>query len=114
SGDPPMVALVHNLGRRPDDPSPAAALERRYLRGVDGIIAVCEATLADVRAAGGGGSAVVARPGRDHVPALAPAAAGRPPRLLFAGTVMPHKGVLRLLEALAPLGDAAWSLDVVG
>jgi glycosyltransferase involved in cell wall biosynthesis len=55
---------------------------------------------------------VVARPGRDHVPAGPNQAPPGPLRVLFVGTVMKHKGLERLLEALAPL--EGWSLDVVG
>lgn len=43
----PVVALVHNLGARDEA---ARALERRYLLGVDGVVAVCRHTLAEVQA----------------------------------------------------------------
>src|SRR5882672_8623344 len=49
----PVVALVHNLGSL--EPlgrgrALARAVEHRYLRTVDGIVAVCESTLRDARA----------------------------------------------------------------
>jgi glycosyltransferase involved in cell wall biosynthesis len=111
----PAVALVHNLGH--PGPGARAAIERRYLSRVAGVVAVCRQTLADVEAlVGRAVPAVVARAGRDH---LAPAAIdveGRAHqgelRILTIGTVMAHKGLHRLLAALAPL--SGWSLDVAG
>jgi glycosyltransferase involved in cell wall biosynthesis len=122
-GAVPVVALVHNLGVAPGEKRAwmRAAVERRYLRGVDGAIAVCAATLADVRAvAGAEVPGVVARAGRDHLaPVMDDAAVNSrsrepgPLRLLFVGTVMPHKGLHRLLDALVS-STAAFTLDVAG
>ena len=108
----PVVALVHNLSRPPGTSSLAALIERRYFATVDGVIAVCDDTLAGVRAVAGPVRGVVARAGRDHVPARPAQPPPGPLRLLFVGTVMPHKGLERLLQALAPL--QGWTLDVVG
>jgi glycosyltransferase involved in cell wall biosynthesis len=108
----PVIALVHNLSCRPGTPSLRAAIERRYFDRVDGVIAVCEATLAEVRAHTGA-PAVVARPGRDHFTGDERSPRTGPLRLLFVGAVMPHKGLHRLLAALAPL-RLDWTLDVVG
>jgi glycosyltransferase involved in cell wall biosynthesis len=123
----PVVALVHNLGGRDE---PARAIERRYLLGVDGVVAVCRHTLAEVRAlcasplgSSAAAGALAARtlvlpPGRDHLGADDPAAvaaraSGRGPlRVLFVGAIAPHKGLHRLLDAW-PAGLAA-RLDVVG
>jgi glycosyltransferase involved in cell wall biosynthesis len=107
----PVVALVHNLGH---GGGMSRAVERRYLRGVAGVVAVCRRTLADVDAlVGRAVPSVVARAGRDHVSVGAgvPAPAGEL-RVVMSATVMPHKGLHRLLAALAPL--PAWSLDVAG
>jgi glycosyltransferase involved in cell wall biosynthesis len=114
---PPVVALVHNLTHPPGAPrSLPAAVERQYFSTVAGVIAVCENTLAEVRAVAGPRPAVVARAGGDHVPAAGaelPRFEG-PLRLLFVGTVMPHKGLHRLFEALAPLPASSFALEVVG
>ena len=122
-----VVALVPNLGSGPPDGARTslswrARLERRYLDAVDGVIAVCERTLADVRAlARHEVPAVIVKPGRDHVaPAVSDALldersrAPGPLRVLFAGAVAPHKGLHRLLDALARAPDGALTLDVVG
>ena len=108
----PIVALVHNLGAPPGTGSLPALIERHYFATVGGVIAVCANTLTEVRAVAGDLPGVVARPGRDHVPASANQAPAGPLRLLFVGTVMRHKGLERLLDALAPL--QGWSLDVAG
>jgi glycosyltransferase involved in cell wall biosynthesis len=111
--DRPIVALVHNLTCPPGTVSLPAAIERRYFQTVDGVIAVCADSLAQAHVLAPALPGVVARPGRDHVPAEVPRRAEGPLRLLFVGTVMPHKGLHRLLDALAPL-PPRWSLDVVG
>jgi glycosyltransferase involved in cell wall biosynthesis len=108
----PVVALVHNLTCPPGTRTLPALLERQYFATVDGVIAVCENTLAEVRAVAGPVRGMVARAGRDHVPARAAVVQTGPLRLLTVGTVLPHKGLERLLEALAPL--EGWTLDVVG
>jgi glycosyltransferase involved in cell wall biosynthesis len=108
----PVVALVHNLTCPPGTRTLPALLERQYFGTVDGVIAVCESSLAEVRAVAGPLRGVVARAGRDHVPARAARVRPGPLRLLFVGTVLPHKGLERLLDALAPL--EGWTLDVVG
>jgi glycosyltransferase involved in cell wall biosynthesis len=108
----PVVALVHNLSWPPGTRSLPALIEQQYFAGVDGVIAVCDNTLAEVRAIAGPLPGVVARAGRDHVPAGPARPPPGPLRLLFVGTVMPHKGLARLLAALAPLDG--WTLDVVG
>jgi glycosyltransferase involved in cell wall biosynthesis len=125
----PVVALVHNLAStapRARRRLVAAAIERRYLRTVDGVVAVCESTLRDVRAPlVRDVPAVVAPAGRDHVPAPRPdadavAARARAPgplRVLWSAAVVPGKGLHRLLEALARAGrspelDVAGALDV--
>ncbi|HEY7373153.1 MAG TPA: glycosyltransferase family 4 protein [Polyangia bacterium] len=121
------LALVHNL-RSAQPGEPLAALkrriERRYLRGVGGVVAVCARTLGDVRAlAGGDVAGVVVHPGRDHVApdvdAGAAAARAREPgplRLLHVAAVRPAKGLARLLDALslARARGADCVLDVVG
>ena len=123
----PVVALVHNLahpsrgGHRP----PGAALERRYLRTVDAIVAVCDSTLRDARASlERDVPTVVAPSGRDHLPAALPTAAAvaarahatGPLRVLSSAAVTRGKGVHRLLDVLAQTTtvelDVAGALDV--
>jgi glycosyltransferase involved in cell wall biosynthesis len=120
----PVVGLVHNLANPPGVRGPRlrAAIERRYLSELDAVIAVCDATLADVRAvAGPPRASVVARAGRvEPAPAIDVATVerrsqeGGPLRLLVSGTVMRHKGLLRLVEALAALPAGSFTLDVAG
>jgi glycosyltransferase involved in cell wall biosynthesis len=96
--------------------------ERAYLRGVDGIIAVCASTAADARACAGRDLVThVAYAGRDGVgPAVemnaatvvARAHAPGPLRVVFVGQVAPHKGLHRLLPALAEAEGV--TLDVAG
>jgi glycosyltransferase involved in cell wall biosynthesis len=124
-----VVALVHNLqSLQPRERLVAlkARVERRYLRGVDGVIAVCRQTLSDVRAlAGTAGPAMIAYPGRDHVaPAVdeefvrSRSAEPGPLRVLHVASVVPAKGLYRLIRsmgiALAADPDVGLSLDVVG
>ena len=63
------VALVHNLAceqPRARLRGLTALVERRFLAGVDGTIAVCQRTLAGVHALGGDRApGLIARPGRD-------------------------------------------------
>jgi glycosyltransferase involved in cell wall biosynthesis len=122
----PVVALVHNLSgaspRRPGG-AVAAAIERRYLRSVDGLVAVCESTLREARAPLlRDVPAVVAPAGRDHLPARRPdaaavaarARAAGPLRVLCPAAVVRSKGAHRLLEAMARAGHASLELDLAG
>jgi glycosyltransferase involved in cell wall biosynthesis len=123
---PRVIALVHNLAcRQPATRQRWArtALERAYLRGVDGVAAVCASTRADVeQLVCGAAPSVIARAGRDHLAAMEAAAViARAPepgplRVLFAGTVTPAKGLHRLVDTLAELvrdGDDV-TVDVAG
>src|SRR5450432_940410 len=123
----PIVALVHNLAHvQPStrNRSVARALERRYLRAVDGIVAVCGSTLRDARAPlERDVPTVVASAGRDHVPAARPDAAAvaarahasGPLRVLSSAAVIRAKGLHRLLEALALAAPGSTiELDVAG
>jgi glycosyltransferase involved in cell wall biosynthesis len=122
----PVIALVRNLAvgaPRSRGPSLGAAIERRYLRTVDGLVAVCETTLRDARAPLVRDVPVVVAPaGRDHLPAARPdagavAARARAPgplRVLFASSVVPEKGLHRVLEAVGHTGRLSIELDVAG
>ncbi len=114
----PIVALVHNLACEQPSTRRRAwvdALESAYLRTVDGVVAVCERTLDSVLArAPAGCPSVVAYPGRDHVVVdcrreqiLARAHEPGPLRVLFLAQVAPHKGLHRLVDAVAGLPASA-------
>jgi glycosyltransferase involved in cell wall biosynthesis len=142
---PARVALVHNLrSRQPRESLRAvkARVERRYLRDVDALMAVCQSTLDDARALAGGPAGgpgpgfptLVVHPGRDHVApdvdnarVAARAAQPGPLRILHVASGVPAKGLDRLLDACAlalaePRGylgadfgsDFDFTLDVVG
>ncbi len=120
-----VVSLVHNLSSvQPSTRGRAIvrAGERFHFAGVDAAIAVCRATLDDVRACGGGSlPAHVALAGGDHVTPIEDDRLERranetgPLRLVFAGTVAPHKGLHRLLPILGRLRSTFdLHLDVAG
>lgn len=120
-----VVALVHLIESA--DPTAAATpadravrrlVERRYLRSVDAAVATSRHTEL-LTADYGGVPTTVAHPAGRVEGAGTPAgvAARRarqgPLRVLFVGALVPRKGVLVLLDALAGL-DAEWSARVVG
>lgn len=122
----PIVTLVHLL--RCSEPHPAwsrriyEAVERKYLKTVDGAIFNCHTTRAAVRQLVGRDiPGVVAYPGRDHLNhefSLAEVAqrASRPGplRVIFLANVIPGKGLNTLIEALGRLTRGSWRLTVVG
>jgi glycosyltransferase involved in cell wall biosynthesis len=122
----PVIALVHNLASaapRGQGKRLGGAIERRYLRTVDGLVAVCDSSLRDARAPLVRDIPFVVAPaGRDHVPATRPdaaavAARARAPgslRVLSSAAVVRAKGLHRLLDALAHAGRADVELDVAG
>lgn len=136
----PRIALVHNLrSRQPGErwTRVKAEIERRYLAGVDGMIAVCSSTLDDARtllargrvrgrrideaSARAAPAAVVVHPGRDHVRpdlsgdvVVARSREGGPLRVLHVAALARHKGLLRLLGVLARKPRFDFRLDVVG
>jgi glycosyltransferase involved in cell wall biosynthesis len=106
------VGLVHNLTcEQPTTRARAAVdvIETAYLRGLAGVVSVCRATQRAVDARRGQvGPSAVAEPGRDHLagPLSAQAVKARaeapgPLSVLFLAQVAPHKGLHRLLAALA-------------
>ena len=119
-----IVSLVHNLACR--QPSTRQAwlvgrCERAYLGSVDGVVAVSESTLSDVRLVGPPVQAVVAYAGRDHLGSAvdeaavaARAAAPGPLRVICVGIVAPHKGAHRLLAALSQLPGRDIVVDLAG
>ena len=125
-GGCPIVSIVHILrvDERPDARLGAmyAAVERRYLRGVDAAVFSCSAVRASAEALVRGPlRGVVARPCADH---LGPAAdegdirrrarTDGPLRIVSVANVVPRKGLHVLLEALRRLPAKLWRLTVAG
>ena len=126
-GGPILVALVHQV--LCDEPRARwrnrflRLVERAYLTSVDGFIHNSETTRRTVTALVGrhGRPQVIAYPAGDRLgsPLSAEVISQRairpgPLELLFLGNVIPRKGLLPLLEALAGVDRKLWRLTVVG
>ncbi|MBI5552480.1 MAG: glycosyltransferase family 4 protein [Desulfobacterales bacterium] len=123
---PPVVALVHHILCKETRPRWRNMLlsiaERSFLASVDGFILNSETTRRTVAAlVGHHRPQVVAYPAGDRFgsPPSADAIGLRarrpgPLELLFLGHVIPRKGLLPLLEALAGIDRDVWRLSVVG
>jgi glycosyltransferase involved in cell wall biosynthesis len=123
---PPLIAIVHHLMCR--EPRPwwqnwlLTLVERRYLASVDGFIFNSKTTGKAVTALVGEHSPhVVAYPAGDRcgnplsVDSISQRARQSGPlQLLFLGIVIPRKGLLPLLSALAGVDRELWRLTVVG
>jgi glycosyltransferase involved in cell wall biosynthesis len=123
---PIVVAMIHHLlcrePRRRWQNAMLAVTERRYLSSVDGFIHNSETTRRTVAAlVGGDRPEVVAYPAGNRFGnslstktidqrTLGPG----PLELLFLGMVIPRKGLLPLLSALAQVDRGIWRLSVVG
>ncbi len=137
----PLISVVHHLRSSEQHPRRLQplyrAVERAYLRTVDGFIFNSRTTRQAVAALRGereedkGGSenlapldGVIAYPAADHLPAPNEGAAEElisargsddgPLRILFVGNLIPRKGLRHLITALSRLPKAGWLLDVVG
>lgn len=122
----PVISLVHHL--RSSESRPGwqnrffRAIERQYLRSLDGFIFNSRTTEAAVTAlAGTGKPSLVAFPPTDRFgPGLTEAQvrlraeAPGPLRLLFLGNLIARKGLHTLLEALRRLPGGDFRLEVVG
>ncbi len=123
----PIVSIVHHL--RCSEARPAWQnrfyrwIEQRYLASVDAFVFNSQTTRAAVEnLIGVPAHSIVAYPGGDRLPCdLSPehiAARAKQPgplRILFAGNVIPRKGLHTLIEALARLPERhRWQLDVAG
>lgn len=121
-----VVALVHHVlcrePRRRWQNWVLAIAERRFLASVDGYILNSETTRRTVAALSAGKRPeVVANPAGDRFGTpLSPEVIGErayrpgPLALLFLGNVIPRKGLLPLLGALAKVDRNLWRLSVVG
>ena len=141
--DAPTVALVHMIARRARAAQGAAstgvgglgerlraelgrrgvaAVERRFLRGVDAAVYNAETTRRDAAGLGGPDRSVVAPPAGDRFePAVSESeirerARSGPLEVTFLGNVVPRKGLDALVDGLARLApsEVDWRLTVVG
>lgn len=115
----PIVSLVHHLSadaeRCPSRAAGRRALERRYLRSVDGFIFNSEATRRAVLTQSPCADGTVARPGRDHVvPPVRVHERNGPFTALYLGNIVPHKGLDLLVRAIGALPPGAVRLEVAG
>jgi glycosyltransferase involved in cell wall biosynthesis len=123
---PPVVAIVHHILCREPRPSwrnkLLAFVEQRYLASVDGFIFNSKTTGKTVTALVGDlKPQVIAYPaGNRFGSPLTPETIGQrarkpgPLELLFLGIIIPRKGLLPLLDALARMDRNLWRLTVVG
>lgn len=122
----PIISIVHHLRSSERHPQRQKAIyrrvERRYLRSLDGFVFNSETTRSATETLTGEFRPnVVAHPAADHVK-NAPGEElvidrmrnKRSLRLIFAGNVIPRKGLHTLLVALAQFPDEAWELAIVG
>jgi glycosyltransferase involved in cell wall biosynthesis len=120
----PIVSIVHHLycseKRRPLLNVIPTWIERRYLGTVDGFVFNSRTTCDSVfNLSQPPRPYVIAPPGGDrwgHPVRWHPkrAMGQGPMRLIYAGLVIPRKGLLPLIEALAQVSAQNWRLDVVG
>lgn len=122
----PVVALLHQVlssQPRPIWQNTAYGLvEKRYLHSVDACIFNSRTTRAAAMAAGAPDvPAIIARPAGDRLGSMESSASVSarareigPLRLLFLANVLPHKGLHRLVDALAAVSLRMWRLTVVG
>jgi glycosyltransferase involved in cell wall biosynthesis len=115
----PWVALVHHplaleTGLAPAEASALAASERRLLARATRVIVTSPGTRRDLAAYDIEDARIgVVCPGTDPAP-LARGSAGPGPALLCVASLVPRKGHLVLLEALAELIALDWHLTCVG
>lgn len=96
------------------DPATAAALSRReaaVLAAATGVVVTSTWAAGDLLRRYGTVGAAVAAPGGQPAP---PAHGSAPPRLTCLGSLTPRKNQVLLVEALAPLVELDWTLDLVG
>lgn len=122
----PIVSIVHHLRTSEKPPGVgrwiSRIVERAYLRTVDAFVFNGEVTRQSVRLlCTTSGPGIVAPPGGDRLGSGiteadidARAADGNPFRVLFVGNLIPRKGLLTLLRALAMSAGADWLLTVAG
>jgi glycosyltransferase involved in cell wall biosynthesis len=122
----PIVAVVHHLRSSEARSGRMNALyrwiERLYLTDIDGAICNSLATRQSVEALWPEARpSVVAYPGRAQMKSQVNpedvrtrAWSAGPLKIVFVGNLIPRKGLLTLLDALAGISQLDWELDVVG
>lgn len=122
----PIISIVHHLRSSEQHPSSLLMLyrliERKYLKSVDGFIYNSKTTRETVLALGRDDKPhIIAFPAADHLqnPISAEFIRSRAfkegsLRLLFAGNIIPRKGLHLLFDALADLPLHSWRLDIIG
>jgi glycosyltransferase involved in cell wall biosynthesis len=115
-----IVGFVHHplaleTGLSPAEAACYARLESRLWPLLRGVICPSAATAQAVAAAGVAAQRIAAAPpGTARPESTVHRKAGAAVRLLAVGAVTPRKGHALLIEALAPLRDAAWRLVCAG
>jgi len=123
----PLISIVHNLRCRGEQPFGqklrAAVFEAIYLAGVDGLVLNSRATLQAVRnlGAAAGKSFIISAPGCDRFSNFFDAgmvskkcASPGPLKVLFAGNIIPCKGLHTLIAAVRQMPAGSWTLSVAG
>jgi len=124
----PVITIVHHLRSCEEFPDPQKKLyrfiESQYLSSVDGFIFNSRATKGEVIRAGvnlRGRPSIIAHPAGDNLKSDITeseiknrARAAGPLRLVFVGNIIPRKGLHILLEALEPIPNNLYHLDIVG
>lgn len=122
----PIVSIVHHL-RISEQPSPLQlpfirTIEKRYLQSIDRFIFNSLTTQNEVtRFLGSESIGLVSYPGKDLfsggldlVEILNRCQRLHPVRLVFAGNLIPRKGLDLALQALAKVKDLSWTFDIIG
>lgn len=122
----PRVTIVHLLRSTESRSGLGNALSRwvevQYLNSVEGVIFNSQDSQTLVQSMiGSARPGIVAYPGRDHLSLTLSrqdienrAVESGPLRILFIGNLIRRKGLHVLLQALAPLDQAHWTLRVIG
>ena len=122
----PIISIVHHLRSSETHPFLARPtyrrVERAYLRSVDGFMFNSNATRRSVEdLVAGPMRGIVVTPGGDRL-GLGPSeenvasrcASPGPLRVLFVGNIIPRKGLLTLIQALALVPRELWRLTIAG
>jgi glycosyltransferase involved in cell wall biosynthesis len=122
----PLVSIVHHLRASESGTGMprvfSRGIERAYLRSVDGFVFNSVTTMRAVQALSGESRpGIVVQPAGNRLGCSVTedevahrAVSPGPLRVLFVGNLIPRKGLLTLLEALAAMPAETWRLSVIG